>query len=77
MPERLSVVLWSAGGGLLLGLFVDAVVVGVWMLIATAFPALAPKNFPRPAGYLAIVALAIIPTASAVLGYLEGRLKAP
>jgi hypothetical protein len=75
MSVRLSVVLWSAGGGLLLGLFVDAVAVGVWMLIATAFPALAPKNFPRWAGYLAIFALSVIPIAAAALGYIEGRLK--
>ena len=76
MSVRLSVLLWSAGGGLLLGLFIDAVVVGVWMLIATAVPSLAPKNFPRWASFIAIAMLALIPVVSAVLGYLEGELKA-
>lgn len=75
MSTRASILLWSAGSGVLLGLFVDALLIGLWMLVAAAIPSITPRNFPRWASIGALVLLAAIPIAATVLGYLEGRLK--
>ena len=60
---------------MLLGLFIDALLIGIWMLVATVAPALAPRSLPRWAAAGAVVLLVAIPVAACVLGYLEGRLK--
>jgi hypothetical protein len=75
VSTRASIILWSAGSGILLGLFIDAILIGVWMLVATAFPSVAPRAFPRWAAIAASLLLAAIPIAAGLLGYLEGRLK--
>jgi hypothetical protein len=75
MTTRASIIMWSAGSGMLLGLFADALLIGLWALLATAVPSLAPRNFPRWASVLATLFLAAVPIATATLGYLEGRLK--
>ena len=75
MSTRASIILWSAGGGILLGLFIDALLLGLWTLVAIAIPSLAPRAFPRWASAITAVLLAAIPIAACVLGYLEGRLK--
>lgn len=75
MSTRASIILWSAGSGILLGLFVDALLIGIWTLIATAVPSIAPRNFSRWASIGATLLLASIPIAAGILGYLEGRLK--
>ena len=75
MTTRASIILWSAGSGILLGLFIDALLVGLWMVASSAMPSIAPRNFPRWAAITAAVVLAAIPFAAGVLGYLEGRLK--
>lgn len=60
---------------MLLGLFIDALLIGVWMLVSAVAPVLAPRNFPRWAAAGAGLVLAAIPVVACVLGYLEGRLK--
>jgi hypothetical protein len=75
MTTRASIIIWSAGSGLLLGLFIDAAVLGVWMIISALVPTLAPRAFPRWASAVAAALLAAVPLAMAALGYLEGRLK--
>lgn len=75
MSTRASIILWSAGSGILLGLFIDAILIGVWTLAATGLPSIAPRNFPRWAAVVAMLLLLGIPVVAGVLGYLEGRLK--
>jgi hypothetical protein len=75
VSTRASILLWSAGSGVLLGLFADALLVGLWMLLSAAAPSLAPRNFPRWATAAAVLLLAVLPIAGFVVGYLEGRLK--
>jgi hypothetical protein len=60
---------------MLLGLFIDALLIGLWMLVSTVAPVLAPRSFPRWAVAGAAFVLVAIPLAACVLGYLEGRLK--
>jgi hypothetical protein len=75
LSTRASIILWSAGSGVLLGLFIDAVLVGLWALAATAIPSLSARSFSRWTSVAVALLLASIPLAGAVLGYLEGRLK--
>jgi ABC-type multidrug transport system permease subunit len=75
MTTRASIILWSAGSGVLLGLFVDAAIVGIWVVASSIVPAMTPRQLPRWIAALAVVALAAVPIAAGVLGYLEGRLK--
>lgn len=75
MSTRASIILWSAGSGVLLGLFVDALLIGIWTLIATVVPSMAPRHFSRWASIGATLLLVSLPVAAGVLGYLEGRLK--
>lgn len=75
MSTRASILMWSAGGGVVLGLILDALLIGLWMVASSLMPSIAPRNFPRWAAIVAVVALAAIPAAGLVLGYLEGRLK--
>ena len=75
MSTRASIIVWSAGSGLLLGLFMDAALIGIWMVLSSVVPAIAPRPLPRWLTALCAITLAAIPTATAVLGYLEGRLK--
>lgn len=76
MTTRASIIIWSAGSGLLLGLFIDAALVGVWMIVSALTPALAPKPLPRWLCAFSVLVLAALPLCAAVLGFLEGRLKA-
>jgi hypothetical protein len=69
------VLLWSTGSGIIIGLIFDALLVGGWMVTASFLPALAPRSLPRWAMLLTLAALAAIPLAAGLLGYLEGRLK--
>jgi hypothetical protein len=75
VTARASVLLWSAGSGIIIGLIFDALLVGAWMVTANFLPALAPRSLPRWAMVLSVAALAAIPLAAGVVGYLEGRLK--
>jgi hypothetical protein len=70
------VLLWSASSGFLLGLFIDALVVGVVALVSVVvMPSLAERMHQRWFAISAAVFLALIPVTLAVLGFLEGRLK--
>jgi hypothetical protein len=75
MSTRVSIIAWSAGSGLLLGLFIDAGLIGVWMVLSAVIPSLAPRQLPRWAASIGILILAGLPLATGLLGYLEGRLK--
>jgi hypothetical protein len=75
MTTRASIIIWSAGSGLLLGVFIDAAMVGIWVVVSSVVPAMAPRQVPRWYAALAVLALAAIPIAVGILGYLEGRLK--
>ena len=67
--------LWSAGSGVLLGLILDALIFGAWMVASNFLPAIAPRSLPRWAALASIAALSLIPLMAGLVGYLEGRLK--
>ncbi len=72
---RLSILFWSTISGVILGLFLDATLVGVALLVGTVLPGLGGRLHQRWILASAIVVLALIPLTFAVLGYLEGELK--
>lgn len=73
---RSSIVWWSTISGAVLGLFVDATLIGVALLLYAIVP-VAPARFEhRWVTVAALVVLAAIFVAMSVLGYLEGQLKA-
>ena len=73
---RTSILLWSALSGAVLGVLVDAALIGLALLLSAIVPSLAGKIGHRWIATLAAVLLAAIPIASAFVGFLEGRLKA-
>ncbi|HEV8498437.1 MAG TPA: hypothetical protein VGQ56_16295 [Gemmatimonadaceae bacterium] len=75
MPVRLSIVLWSTISGAILGLFIDATLIGVALLLS-ALPGVASRLNQRWILTTATVGLVVIVVAMSVLGYLEGQLKA-
>lgn len=72
---RTSILLWSTASGLILGLFLDATLIGVALLLSTVVPGLAPRLHYRWVGTAALVLLLAIPLVLGLLGYLEGQLK--
>jgi hypothetical protein len=72
---RGSIVLWSTISGAILGLFIDATLIGVALLVS-ALPGVASRLNQRWILTTATVGLVGILVAMAVLGYLEGQLKA-
>ena len=72
---RGSIVVWSTISGAILGLFVDATLIGVALLLS-ALPGVASRLNQRWIMTTATVGLVAILAAMAVLGYLEGQLKA-
>lgn len=75
-PVRTSILLWSTASGAILGLFVDATLIGVAVLASVVLPSLGGRLQQRWLAVSTAVVLALIPAALAVLGFLEGRLKA-
>jgi hypothetical protein len=73
---RASILLWSTASGLILGLFIDATLVGVALLLSALLPSVAGRLHQRWLMLLATGTLTAIPVVLAVLGYLEGKLKA-
>jgi hypothetical protein len=73
---RASILFWSTVSGVILGLFVDALVVGAALLLSTIVPLGALKAHQRWLTMVAAIVFVLVPAAFAVLGYLEGRLKA-
>jgi hypothetical protein len=72
---RTSILLWSTASGAILGLFIDATLVGVGVLVAAVIPGLSARAHYRWLGMSAAFILAAIPLTMAVLGFLEGQLK--
>jgi hypothetical protein len=75
VATRASIIIWSAGSGLLLGLFIDAALIGVCMVMISLAPTVGSRGLPRWASALATFVLVAVPIATAILGFLEGRLK--
>lgn len=75
MAPRASIILWSAGSGVLLGLFIDATLVGICLVATSIVPVMVPREPPRWLAAVATLVLVAVPIAVGVLGYLEGRLK--
>ena len=73
---RASILLWSTASGIILGLFVDATLVGVTVLAGAVIPSLAERFHQRWIATSYVALLTLIPVTLAVLGFLEGRLKA-
>jgi hypothetical protein len=75
VSTRATVLLWSAGSWIILGLILDVLIFGAWMVTSNFLPALSPRVLPRWAMLVSVAALALIPLIAGVVGYLEGRLK--
>lgn len=71
-----GVVVWSTVSGVILGLFIDAVLVGLALLGGAFFPGLQLRLATRLGVMIAAGILVLIPIVGGVLGFLEGRLKA-
>ena len=61
--------------GVVMGVFIDATLVGVALLFVALWPGLPGKLNQRWIAALAATVLLSVPIALAVLGYLEGKLK--
>ena len=72
---RASILLWSTASGLILGIFIDAILIGVALLLSSVAPSISPRLTHRWFAVAATALLAVIPLGLAILGYLEGRLK--
>jgi hypothetical protein len=72
---RTSILLWSTVSGAILGLFIDATLIGAAFLFGVLVPVIATRLQARWLGLTAVAVLAIIPLSLAVLGFLEGELK--
>jgi hypothetical protein len=70
---RASVIWWSAASGAVLGVFIDAILIGVALLFSSVLPV---REYPRWLLAVGGLALAAVMLAMTVLGYFEGRLKA-
>jgi len=72
---RASILFWSTASGVILGLFIDATLIGVALLLSALFPGVSERVHQRWLTVAAALVLAAIPFILAVVGYLEGELK--
>jgi len=72
---RASILLWSTASGAILGVFLDATLIGVALLLGTVFPAISARLHHRALILAGSLLLAAVPIVMSVLGFLEGRLK--
>ena len=75
---RTSILMWSTISGVILGIFIDAALVGITMLLG-AFPPVArviERAENRWTVPMVAAILIAVPLVLSVLGYLEGELKA-
>jgi hypothetical protein len=72
---RASILLWSTASGLILGIFIDATLMGVALLLSALIPGVSARLHYRWLRIAAAVVLVAIPVAMSVLGFLEGQLK--
>lgn len=73
---RGSILLWSTFSGVLLGFFADALLIGVWLVLSSFIPGASNRAVARTLAVLGAVVFTLLPLIGAVLGFLEGRLKA-
>ena len=72
---RASILLWSTASGLILGLFLDATLIGVALLLSAVLPDMSARLHYRWLNVAVSVVLVAVPIVFGVLGYLEGQLK--
>ena len=72
---RASILLWSTASGLILGIFIDATLIGVALLLSAVIPGLSARLHYRWLRITASIVLAGIPLFMSILGFLEGQLK--
>ncbi|HEX4682336.1 MAG TPA: hypothetical protein VH277_06500 [Gemmatimonadaceae bacterium] len=72
---RTSILLWSTASGIILGVFIDATLIGVALLLGTILPFVSSRLHHRWLLVSGVFLLAAIPIALGVLGFLEGQLK--
>ena len=72
---RTSILLWSTASGAILGIFLDATLIAVALLLNALLPTLMSRLHQRWVVTSAVIVLALIPIVLSVLGYLEGELK--
>jgi hypothetical protein len=72
---RASSLLWSTASGLILGIFIDATLIGVALLLSAVIPDVSARLHYRWLRISASLVLAGIPLVMGVLGFLEGQLK--
>jgi hypothetical protein len=72
---RASILLWSTASGLILGLFLDATLIGVALLLSAVLPDVSARLHYRWLRVAVSVVLVAVPIVLGVLGYLEGQLK--
>jgi hypothetical protein len=75
VPVRASILLWSTASGLILGIFIDATLIGVALLLSAVIPGVSARLHYRWLRITACTVMAMIPLALGVLGFLEGQLK--
>jgi hypothetical protein len=73
---RASILLWSTASGVILGVFLDATLIGVALLLSAVIPGVSVRLHHRWLALVATIVLTAIPIVMAVLGFLEGQLKA-
>ena len=73
---RASILAWSALSGVVMGVLLDAALIGVAMSLVALVPSLADRLNQRWLAIGAAAVLCALPLALAALGYLEGELKA-
>ena len=72
---RASILLWSTASGLILGLFLDATLIGVALLLSAIVPGITGRVQHRWVTIGAVLVLGLVPVVMGILGFLEGRLK--
>jgi hypothetical protein len=72
---RTSILLWSTASGVILGVFLDATLIGVALLLSTLIPPISARLHNRWIVTSGTTILVLIPVALGILGYLEGELK--
>ena len=71
---RASILLWSTASGLILGLFIDATLIGVALLLSAVIPGLTPRFHARWFTISATVVFVLIPLGWGGPGNLVGEL---
>ena len=68
LPVRASILLWSTASGVILGLFIDATLIGVALLLSAVIPGISARLHYRWLRIAASTVLVVIPLAMSVLG---------